>query len=334
MPQKTVEECHRVECHGAEPLAPLGILPAAGASLLLQGHQPRRRERDPMGIAREIFSNVRGRAQGRLRLDAPCGTPERPQQALPGRRRREGRPTTGPREDALASGQLAGVQAAPPEALAQDLHREETVRATGDPPSPSRGQPPSGPDTVERRVRVEWLAPGLAHRPAADVRPKMLRGPHDVLKCRHYGAHEQAVARAGMLEAQGTADGRPRKDHMDGGDVEPLAVLGGEPGRLRSPVALGAGALATGVIAAVLVGPLSTPGRGAPQGRRPPDGDGPEGAGRCWGQGGPIARAIGGAIVLDHLSHFEGWASHKGWSSGNASSGRGGAGRACGVPWR
>src|SRR5262245_49135857 len=66
--------------------------------------------------------------------------------------------------------------------------------------------------------------------------------------------------------------------NVDVGDVEHLAFSGGEPGRLRSPVALGAVAISTGVIADVLVGTLITPGRVSPKGHRPTDGDGAKGA--------------------------------------------------------
>ena len=52
-----------------------------------------------------------------------------------------------------------------------------------------------------------------------------------------------------------------------------------------------------------------------------------------WGQGRTRAREIGGAILLDHISHFEWWAGHKGWSRGKVSSGLGVACRACGVTW-
>ena len=70
------------------------------------------------------------------------------------------------------------------------------------------------------------------------------------------------------------------------------------------------------------------------QGSGPADSNRPEGAVLLRGQGGTIAREIGGAILAHHVSDFEGGAVHNGFSSGNASRGLGGAWRACGVTWR
>ena len=56
------------------------------------------------------------------------------------------------------------------------------MRATGEPPGPIGGQAPSGKDTVEMRMRVELLPPGMEHRQAADIRPEMLGVASNVLE--------------------------------------------------------------------------------------------------------------------------------------------------------
>jgi hypothetical protein len=100
------------------------------------------------------------------------------------------------------------------------------------------------------RVMVKLLAPSVEHGEAPDLRAQMFGIPGDVLQRLHHGAQGQAVEYTRVLEVQGAEDVRQRKDHMDVGDVEPLAFLGSEPSHLRRPVALGAVAISTGVKAA------------------------------------------------------------------------------------
>jgi hypothetical protein len=126
---------------------------------------------------------------------------------------------------------------------------------------------------MEMRVMMELLAPRMEHRQAANLGPKMLRVPSDVLECLHHGAKQHAVEQAGILEAQGTEEMWQREHDMDVGDVEHLTLPGSKPGRLCSPVALGAVAIATGVIADFLVAALITLGFVAPQGGRAAAGD-------------------------------------------------------------
>jgi hypothetical protein len=125
-----------------------------------------------------------------------------------------------------------------------------------------------------------------------------------------------------------------RQDDMDVGPVQHLTLPSGEPGRLGSPLALGAVPLATGVRADLLVPTVVTLRRVSSKGRRPANGDGPEGAVLLWRQGGTIARELGGAILLDHVSHFEWRAGHTSVSRGKVSRGLTVACRACGVTWR
>jgi hypothetical protein len=332
--QETADKFHGFQRHHTEPVASLIVFPPEDHLTVFQGHEPLVRDGDAMGIAREVLEDVLGLAQGFLRIDDPCGTPKSPQEALPGLRCRKLLTAAAQRELAPAVDVLQRREEQALEAPAEDLHRQEEVRAAGEPSGPVGCQAPSGEDTVEMRVMVELLAPGMEHRQAADVRPEMLRVPGDILERLRHGPKEEVIEHPRVVEAQGTEDMGQRKDDMDVGNVKHLALPSGEPGRLGGPMALGAVVIATGVIADLFVATLVTLRRVPPKGCSPADGDGPEGAVLFWGQGRTIAREIGGAILLDHISQFEWRAGHKAWSSGNASSGLGVACRACGVTWR
>lgn len=137
--QEAAEEFHGVEGHRAEAVAPLIGFPAEGDLAVLQSDQASVGDSHTMGIAGKVLQDVLGLAQGLLRIDDPFGTPESPQEALPGVRRRKALTATGPRQCPTARGLREGVQEQPPETSTEDLHREEKVWATGDPPGPIGG---------------------------------------------------------------------------------------------------------------------------------------------------------------------------------------------------
>jgi hypothetical protein len=287
-----------------------------------------------MRITGQILQDMLRGAQGLLRIDDPFGTPEGSQEALSGLRHRQVLTATGPHQCPTTCSLLEGVQEQPPEASTEDLHREKKVWATGDPPGSVGRQAPSGEDTVEMRMMVELLTPGMEHREAAEVRPEMLGVASDVLERLCHHAKEHAVQHAGIVEAQGAEGVRQCKHHMDVGDVEHLTFPGGEPGGLGGAVARGAVPIATGVRADLFVATLVARRFVAAKSGGAAEGDGAQGAVLLAGQDRAIACQEGGTILVHDGSHFEGRAVHQGCSSGNVSRGLGVAWRACGVTWR
>jgi hypothetical protein len=272
--QEAAEEFHGVEGQSAEAVATLIVLVTKGHLAVFQSDEPVVRDGHAMRIPGQILQDVLGLAQRLLRIDDPFGIPEGPQEVLPGWRRRKGLTATGPRQCPAARGLLEGIQEQPPKAATEDLHWEEKVWATGDPPGPVGRQAPSGEDTVEMRMMVELLAPGMEHREAAEVRPEMLGVASDVLERLYHSTKEHAVEHAGIVETQGAEGVGQGKHHMDVRNVKDLALSSGEPGRLRSAVALGAVPIATGVIADLFVATLVTLRFVAPQGGGATEGDG------------------------------------------------------------
>ena len=187
---ETAEKFHGFQRHRAEPVAALIVLPPEDHLTVFQGHEPLVRDGDAMGVAREILEDVLGLAQGFLRIDDPFGTPQSPQEALPWLRCRELLTAAAQCELAPAVDVLERREEQASEAPAEDLHRQEEVWATGEPSGLVRCQAPSGKDTMEMRVMVELLAPGMEHCQAANVRPEMLRVPGDILERLCHGPEE------------------------------------------------------------------------------------------------------------------------------------------------
>jgi hypothetical protein len=114
-----------------------------------------------------------------------------------------------------------------------------------------------------------------------------------------------------VLEGERMQGVGERKDHVEVGHIEELALSGCKPGSLRHPLTLGAVAIPTGVVAALAVAAVVTLGRVAPQHRGPAKGDGPEHALLLRRDPVPVPSEIGGPILLDDISDFE-------WGTGHS----------------
>jgi hypothetical protein len=74
--QKAVEELHRVECHQADRVALLVVLPAKGDFALFQRDQSLVGDGHAMRIAGEVLQDMLRRPQGLFGIDHPLGAPE------------------------------------------------------------------------------------------------------------------------------------------------------------------------------------------------------------------------------------------------------------------
>jgi hypothetical protein len=126
-------------------------------------------------------------------------------------------------------------------------------------------------------VMVELLAPGVEYRKAPNLRAEMLGLPGDVLKRLGDRAKEQPIEGARVVQRQGTQGVRQRKNHMDVGRVEHLALPGREPGGLGRTMAFGAAPVAARVIRLHFVPTVVALGDVAPKGGRATQRDGPQG---------------------------------------------------------
>ena len=74
MEEKAADELGGVERHGLEPVAALDpvVFPFEGDAGLVEGNETRVRDRDAMGVAREIGKNGLRPSEGSLGVDDPC----------------------------------------------------------------------------------------------------------------------------------------------------------------------------------------------------------------------------------------------------------------------
>src|SRR6266568_144197 len=187
---------------------------------------------------------------------------------------------------------------------------------------------------MQMGVMMQLLAPGVEHGEAADLGPKMLGGPGDVLERLGDRAKEQAIEVAGVLKHQGCEVVREGKDHMTIGGIEDLPLPSGKPRGLGRAVTFGTTAVAARVIRLRFVSTVVALGDMSAQGGGPAQGDGPQSPVLLAREARPIAFEEGGAMLAYHIGHFEWWATHGSWSrsAGKARASRG-LSVACSAGW-
>src|SRR5262249_18015752 len=172
----------------------------------------------------------------------------------------------------------------------------------------------------------------------AALRAQMLRVTCDGLEGLGYRLEQQGIDDPGILEGERPELGRQGKDHMAVRDLEYFLFPCGQPGGLRTPLALGAVPIAARVSADLSVTPVITVGFVPPEDRRTALRDGLEHAPLRRRRHRTIAREIRRPILADHISNFQRRAGHDcgscGGASGKVSRGLGMMDSACGVTWR
>lgn len=163
-------------------MAVLVILVTEGHVAVLQGDEPVVRDGHAMGIPGQVREHLRWVLHGLFGVDHPLLVAQRGEEALPGRGLSEFPTATHQGELALRGELRQTREVETPETAREDPDGQEEVGATRPPLGTIRSDAPSGQDTMEMGMMVELLAPGVEHGEAADLRPKMLGVPGDVLE--------------------------------------------------------------------------------------------------------------------------------------------------------
>src|ERR1019366_8337929 len=90
-----------------------------------------------------------------------------------------------------AEGAAQSVQELAAKDVAENFQRQEKVRRGWNPPLPVARQTAAGHDTVDVRVTLQGLAPGMKNAQEADLRPEMLGIGRDFQECAGAGLEQQ-----------------------------------------------------------------------------------------------------------------------------------------------
>ena len=144
--EKATDELGGVERHGLEPVAALEpiVLPFEGDALVGEADQTRVRDRDAMGVAREIGEDDLRSGERRLGVDEPIRAAQRRERGVEGALLGKGREVA---EEGEAAGCMQGCEAVEE----SRRNRRESTRTGRKKPGlqaiqrdPSRDRPPLG----------------------------------------------------------------------------------------------------------------------------------------------------------------------------------------------
>jgi len=131
------------------------------------------RNGDPMGRAGEVLEHVRWLVQRMLGVDHPLVLAELLQQTLPGLGLGQGLAGAGPGQGLCSPGLGESFQEAAPKEAPSHLDGQEEGGGARHPGRAVWGEPSAWDDTVQVRMVLQWLAPGVQDRQKAKMGPEM-----------------------------------------------------------------------------------------------------------------------------------------------------------------
>src|ERR1700680_762557 len=147
--------------HYPAPVVMGVVLPTECHVCVVQVDDPVVGDRHSMGVASQILQHMFQPAKRRLGVDHPILATQRAQETSERLvvRQRKARSLKG--QLVPAKGALQTGDELTPEYAAEHLDRQEEMGSRRNPPGVIWGQPAAGHDTVDVRVRLEGLAPGM-----------------------------------------------------------------------------------------------------------------------------------------------------------------------------
>ncbi len=196
MQQEAAHELVRCQGHGLVAcfaVSPV-VLPAERDTTCVQCQEARVRDRDPVGVAREISEDGLGSCEGALGVDDPLALTERCEPI--------GEDSGIGQIDVLAEelelsapmGVLELFEEAAPEQAREHPHREEEPSLAGDPAFGIKRKTTARHDAVHMWMVGEGGAPGVQHEGHTDAGTQVLRVGGDRAQCLGSDVEEQSIA--------------------------------------------------------------------------------------------------------------------------------------------
>jgi len=218
------------------------------------------------------------------------------------------------RKPSLAKRRAEARDELPAKDPAQHLHREKEGRLCVDPPRPIGRQPASGHDTVDVRMMLEPLSPGVKDHESANRRAQTFRVGGDLQERRGRGPKQEVVDDAFIGQREPRQRRRHREDQVHVAHRQQLLLPRGHPGIAGSREALGTMAIPTAVVREgrlrTLIAAIAVPA----ECRRSTLGDGSEDALVLPGRPGAVRLQKTIAVLAHDGGHIEGWPRHRLWS--------------------
>ena len=293
-------------------LAPVPIvLPPKRDRVVGDGDESVIRDGDAVGVPREVVQDVGGAAKGRLRVDHPRLVMERSEPRAKrglGGQRLQG---SWKREPSLTPRPAQAGDEFPAKDLPQHLHRQKEIRPRVDPPRPIGRQAARRDHTVDVRMMLQALSPGVEDHQSTNRRAQAFRIGRDLQQRRRGGLKQEVVDDALIGQREPCQRFRHREDDVDVAHRQELLLPRGHPGVTGGREALRAMPIPTAVVREgrlrALVAAIAVPAecRGSTLG------DGPEDAPMVPGHPGAVRLQETIAVLAHDVGHLKGWPRHR-----------------------
>src|SRR5216684_5888309 len=175
MQQESAQEL--VDRHRDQTLLVLvsGIAPAKSDHAIGKGDQSMVGNRHTMGVLAKITKSVLRAAERTLCVHHPWGTEQRAEPRGKGLRILEQGELSMEGEFVLRMQRFQAIRELAPEHFFEHIHRQEELPLRVDPPQVVRSQTAGGNYTVNVRMMLEFLVPGVKDTEESDFRAQMFR---------------------------------------------------------------------------------------------------------------------------------------------------------------
>ena len=199
----------------------------------------------------------------------------------------------------------------PAKDLSQHLHRQKEVRSCVDPPRASGRQAARGHDTVDVRMMLQALSPGVEDHQATNRRAQAFWVGRDLQQRRRRGPKQEVIDDALIGQGETRQRLRHREDEVHVAHRQELPLPCGHPGVAGGGEALGTMPIPTAVVREgrlrALVAAIAVPA----ECRRSTLGDGSEDTPMLAGRPRPVPLQKAIAVLAHDVSHLEGWPCHR-----------------------
>jgi hypothetical protein len=287
------------------------VLPPKRDGVVRHVDEPVVRDRDAVGVPREVVEHVGGAAKGRLGVHDPRLAIQRSQEGAKGGIRLQRRQRAREIEAPLSKGRPDAGHELAAKDFPQDRDRQEEARTGVDPPGAVRGQAAHRHDAVDVRMVLQPLAPRVQHHQPANGAAQSLRIPRD-LQQGFSGRLKQEVVHHALVD-EGEAGERLRhgEDEVDVASRQQLLLARRHPGVPRRRQTLWAMPIAAAVVRdghlRALLTAITVPAERRGAALR----DGPEDASMDARHPGPVLLQDAIAMSAHEVGHLEGWPGHR-----------------------
>jgi hypothetical protein len=302
--QESPDELHGRQGEGSHSVFVGIVLPPKGDLPVPDPEKPVVGEGDAVRVSSEVPEHVGGSSERRLGVDDPVFALELGAPPFPVLEFLEGLLVSQEAEFSGTEGVVEESQELSSKQPTEYAHGQKKTFATSDPPFPCCIDASGGHHTMNVRVMMEILSPGVQDGQKADAGSEVTWiGGQGEQRFRD-GPEQDSVNEPLVLKSQRADRIRNREDHVEVRPIEQLGFAVLEPLPSRGPLALGTVAVAAGVVGDLLVTASIAPVLVSSQSRGSTKGQITENASLLDRCGPSVNSKERGTVVLEHIGHF------------------------------